>query len=155
MQFDNLVNLDTRTVISGISFGTFDGRVIDFFNYLGNQDTVNLIGMKFLKSALTRDRSLHTIENIITLVTRLKSIFDLELSIIPLNKVRNWIIGESEISHEDDKFFRVIAVDVEIRNMEVVRWSQPMVEPVQEGLCAFVCVGVSGKIIKDNTSIVQ
>jgi oxidase EvaA len=55
-----------------------------------------------------------------------------------------WIIKDDEIAHYTNKFFKVIAVDVEIGNREVVKWSQPMVEPAQEGLCAFVCKEING-----------
>ena len=34
MRHDNLVNMDTRTVISGIPFGIFESEVVDFFNFL-------------------------------------------------------------------------------------------------------------------------
>jgi len=38
----------------------------------------------------------------------------------------------------------VIPVRVEIENREVQSWSQPMVQPVQDGLCAFVCRKING-----------
>jgi oxidase EvaA len=144
MQYDNLVNMDTRTVISGIPFGAFDNQVIDFFNYLGYKDSENLIEKKFLKSALAKSGALNTIENIITFITQLKSVNDLEVTRIPLNNMREWVIGKGEIYREDNKYFKVIAVDVEIGNREVVKWSQPMIEPAQEGLCAFVCKEING-----------
>ena len=138
---DNLVNMDTRTVISGIPFGSFDSEVIDFFNYLDNKKSIN---QAFLKSALSKNDGLHALENIITFLTQLKSNFDLDIRKIPLGEVSNWIIKSDEIIHATDKFFKVIAVKVDIGNREVVSWSQPMIEPVQEGLCAFVCKEING-----------
>ena len=58
--------------------------------------------------------------------------------------MENWIIDDKEIFHKDRKYFKVIAVDVEIGNREVVKWSQPMIEPAQQGLCAFVCKEING-----------
>lgn len=144
MQHDNLVNMDTRTVISGIPFGNFDPEVVDFFNFLAYDDNQKHIEKAFLKSALTKSGGLHSIENIITFLTQLKSVYDLDVKQIPLNELSSWIIGESEIYHKDRKYFKVIAVDVEIGNREVVKWSQPMVEPAQDGLCAFVCKEING-----------
>jgi oxidase EvaA len=63
---------------------------------------------------------------------------------IPLSSVQNWIIEKDCIRHQENKFFKIIAVEVSISNREVVRWTQPMVEPVQEGLCAFVCKEIKG-----------
>lgn len=144
MHTNNLVNMDTRTVISGIPFGDFEPEVIDFFNFLGYEKNDNGNHKAFLKSALSKNSSLHSIENIITFLTQLKSDYDLEIRQIQLNKIQNWIFGESEINHNENKYFKVIAIDVEIGNREVVRWSQPMIEPVQEGLCAFVCKEING-----------
>jgi dTDP-4-dehydro-6-deoxy-alpha-D-glucopyranose 2,3-dehydratase len=144
MHYDNLVNMDTRTVISGIPFGSFDTQVVGFFNFLGYDNHGSFIQKAFLKSALSSSGAIHTIENIITFLTRLKSIYDLEVSRIPLSEVKDWVITDTEIHHKDNKYFKVIAVDVEIGNREVVRWSQPMIEPAQEGLCAFVCKEIDG-----------
>lgn len=144
MKYDNLVNMDTRTVISGIPFGSFDSTVIDFFNFLGYENTEDALEKKFLSSALSSDRAIHTIEDIITFLTQIKSTFDLEVTRTSLYQMKNWIVGDSEIYHAQRKFFKVIAVDVEIGNREVVKWSQPMIEPAQEGLCAFVCKEING-----------
>lgn len=141
MQLDNIVNMDTRTVISGITFGSFSSETIDFFNYLNKSAEYQT---KFLKSALIKDKALHSIEEIITFMTQIKSVTDLEVKQIPVQDMEGWIVTEDEIKRKDDRFFKIIGVDVEIGNREVVKWSQPMVEPAQEGLCAFVCKETDG-----------
>ena len=141
MQLDNIVNMDTRTVISGIPFGNFTSETIDFFNYLNKSGEYQT---KFLKSALIKDKTLHSIEEIITFMTQIKSVNDLEVKQIALQDMKDWIVTEDEIIRKDEKFFKIIGVDVEIGNREVVKWSQPMVEPAQEGLCAFVCKEIDG-----------
>lgn len=144
MQYDNLVNMDTRTVISGIPFGSFKAEVNDFFNFLIYDKNSNIYKQGFLKSALSNTGSLHSIENIITFLTQLKSAYDLDIRHISLDKLDQWNFDEFEIYHKDNKYFKVIPVDVEISNREVVKWSQPMIEPAQEGLCAFVCKEING-----------
>jgi len=141
MQLDNIVNMDTRTVVSGIPFGNFTSETIDFFNYLNKSGEYQT---KFLKSALIKDKSLHTIEEIITFMTQIKSVNNLEVKQIALQDMKDWIVTEDEIKRNDEQFFKIIGVDVEIGNREVVKWSQPMVEPAQEGLCAFVCKEIDG-----------
>lgn len=141
MQLDNIVNMDTRTVISGIPFGEFSSETIDFFNYLNKSGDYQT---KFLKSALLKDKALHSIEEIITFMTQIKSVNDLDIKHIPLNEMQDWIVKEDEIKRKDEKYFKIIGVEVEIGNREVVKWSQPMVEPAQEGLCAFVCKEIDG-----------
>ncbi len=144
MHYDNLVNMDTRTVISGIPFGDFDPDVIDFFNYLGYRKNINQTKRAFLKSALSSGNALYSIDRIITFITQYKSLYDLDVKQMSLKAMRQWIVEEDLIYHAERKYFRVIAVDVEIGNREVVKWSQPMIEPAQEGLCAFVCKEING-----------
>lgn len=144
ISYDNFVNMDTRTVISGIPFGSHDAEVINFFDFLGYKKDQSAVNKKFLKSALSNDKSLHSIDGIITFLTQLKSTYDLEIKQIPLARMKKWNIGDEEIYHQDRKYFKVIGVNVEIGNREVINWSQPIVEPAQNGLCAFVCREING-----------
>jgi len=144
IRYDNSVNMDTRTVISGIPFGSFDSKVVDFYSFLGSDRCTNSFGIRFLKSALTREGALHSIDEIISFLTKLKNDYDLEVTNIPLAHLKKWICSESEIYHEEKKYFKIIATDIEIGNREVTKWSQPMVAPSQEGLCAFVAKDING-----------
>ena len=141
MSADNLVNMDTRTVISGIPFGSFETSKINKNSFPAHQNEIKQL---FFESALTCGKSLHSIDNIISFVTNLKSVHELEIEKIPLAKIAKWNFGKYEITHESNKYFKVIAVNVEIGNREVVNWTQPMIEPAQEGLCAFVCKKING-----------
>ncbi len=145
MQIDNLVNMDTRTVISGITFGNYDKASIELLNIL-NEEKTNSLSYKFLKSALLYEKSVHSSKEIITFITHIKSNYDLFVSKIDLKNLEKWRYTDNEIHHINNKYFKIIAVDVTIENREVVNWSQPMVEPAQEGLCAFVCKEINGII---------
>lgn len=143
MRYPNLVNMDTRTVISGISVGTFSGEanlLLSKFEKLSKND----LHFSFLNSALKEDAGVNTIDDIITFLTQLKSTIDLEVSNVDLLKVKSWIKEDYQIRHETNKYFKVIGVDVQIGNREVFAWSQPMIEPAQEGICAFVCKVING-----------
>jgi oxidase EvaA len=146
MQQDNLVNMDTRTVISGITYGDYSPDVINLIDFLTCEQGLNTVAQAFLKSSLTATGSLHSIEEIITFLTQLKSMHDLDVERVPLTTLEDWVVEDLEIRHRDHKYFKVIAVDVEIGNREVVRWSQPMIQPAQEGLCAFVAKEINGLI---------
>ncbi len=141
---NNLVNMDTRTVISGIPYGNQDEEVIDFFNFLGHNEKQDTIEKAMLKSALTGEGALHSNDEIISFLTHLKSIYELELNKIPLMELEGWNFNDDEIRHKDNKYFKVIAVNIEISNREVVNWSQPMVQPAQEGISAFICKEING-----------
>ncbi len=144
MRQKNLVNMDTRTVISGIPYGSFDSDVIDFFNFFREHQFAGVYKQEFLKSALSKTGAFNSIENIITFITSIKSNYDLDVKPIPLKSMRNWLLSGHDIRHEEGKYFSVIALDVEIESREVRKWNQPMIQPAQEGICAFVCKNING-----------
>ena len=144
MKYDNIVNMDTRTVISGIPFGSFEKEQVDMFVFLDKEMKENSFETKVLISVLSNQGAINTFDSIINFITKQKSFFELSVDRIPLYQVKNWEITADVIRHIDDKYFKIIGVEVTIDNREVVSWTQPMVEPSQEGLCAFVCKEING-----------
>ncbi|WP_287984899.1 NDP-hexose 2,3-dehydratase family protein [Diaphorobacter sp.] len=144
MGMDNVVNMDTRTVISGISYGNHSDETVSFYNLLNNPS--GTVGTRFLASELNAEVALHTTDAIIHWFTNLKTQYDLFIKALPLHAVRDWIIARDCIYHKDDKFFRVIGVHVEIANREVTGWDQPIIEPMDEGICAFIVKNIKGVI---------
>ena len=144
MKVDNLVNMDTRTVISGIPYGTYSSMQIDLFSFLNKRQISDSVESRMFKSMLSSESAVNSFDSIIKFVTRHKSFFELNIEKIPLNKSNNWNINEHAIEHIENKYFKIIAVEVSIGNREVSRWTQPMIEPAQEGICAFVCKEING-----------
>lgn len=143
MQVDNIVNMDTRTVISGIPLGNLSVESVDAIDAFSNIRFSNFT-RALLNSSANDAMSKNNLNDIILFITDLKVKFDLEVEIIPLNQLQDWIIGEASIFHKDNKYFEIIAADIKIGNREVVNWTQPMVKPVQEGICAFICKNING-----------
>lgn len=135
MMNDNVVNMDTRTVISGIPFDleNFDGKVNS------NEFEKNL-----LLSYLDSENNLNETDEIISWITKIKSKYDLEVRQIPLNNVQKWYKDDFSIYHEDKKYFSVIGVNVHIDNREVKSWSQPLIKSAQEGIIAFLLKKING-----------
>jgi oxidase EvaA len=144
MQEDNLVNMDTRTVISGIPYGDFSKKSIEIIQLLQEKNVGNKNNFNFLKSTLQNSGELHSFDDLIQFITKRKAHFELEVLKIPIANIQNWVVENDVIRHIDNKYFRVIAAKVEIENREVVSWMQPMIEPAQEGICAFVCKEING-----------
>ena len=143
-QYDNLVNMDTRSVISCCEFGGHEVNAIDVIDFLLYCPPSNPYTQKLLKSALISDTALHSINEILSFLTQIKSLCDLNVERIKLGELKDWIVDKMEIRHQRNELFKVIAVDVEIDNREVEKWSQPMIQTMQEGLCAFVAKEING-----------
>lgn len=145
MEHDNVVNMDTRTVISGIQFGSFNPEVIEFYK---NMDIYQRGHSEYqsglLTSLLDNTRSLHTIDEIISWITSLKSKYELNIEVIPLNRADQWQKDNDEIYHTSRNYFSVIGVSVEIGSREVKSWTQPLVKAAQEGIIAFLIKKING-----------
>lgn len=131
LQYDNIVNMDTRTVISGIIYSNADE------NFLENFD-LNTFSQQFLFSILNEHKPMNSMDNILMWLTSLKSKYDLKVTSKSLMNLNSWIISESEIHHVSNSFFKVIATNVKISNREVASWSQPLILPAQQGLICFI-----------------
>ena len=145
LSHDNIVNMDTRTVISGIPFGHYTKEIVDFYEVIGSLTSIgNTYESVMLMSTLDFERQLFEIEEIISWITRLKSKYELDVSVIPLNEVKGWIRDNDSIHHEQNKYFSVIAIRAEIENREVDIWTQPLVKSAQEGIIAFIIKKING-----------
>jgi oxidase EvaA len=116
---DNTVNMDTRSVISGLLF-------------FGQEDEKE------------ETRPLNTFGEINRWLTHMKTTFELDMIEIPLEKVEKWITTDSKIYHEEQKYFEVLPMSVSIEGREVNRWTQPMIRAKQEGICAFIIKRING-----------
>ena len=133
MSIDNMINMDTRTVISGLCFAKGADGVARRSPW----------GAALFKSERTVD-GINSIDDILHRLSELKSRYELVTEKCPLRQVRDWEISDMEISRPDRRFFRVIGVDVTIANREVAKWSQPLVQPMQDGLCVLLVKEIEG-----------
>ncbi|MEU9731511.1 NDP-hexose 2,3-dehydratase family protein [Streptomyces sp. NPDC048002] len=112
LRIDNVVNMDSRTVLSGLPF------LYDEPDRGGPAP--------------------HSTAEILSWFTEARSNHVLERRRIPLNQVKGWSRGPDRIEHERGAFFTVLGVDVEASSREVARWSQPLLAPVDQGVVAFL-----------------
>lgn len=137
IKHDNLVNMDTRSVISTISFNQLSSSQIEKVLKKNNN--------MFLKSALQKKSCLFSNNNIMSKITDIKSNKHNNIEKIDISSINDWKISEKKIHHTHHNYFNVIGVSVSIGNREVRKWCQPMIEPTQKGFCGFIV-----KKIKNN-----
>ena len=130
MSYDNTVNMDTRTVLSGLRFAD-------------SKNGVSELGGLLLESE-SCVKGVNTIDGILHGLSELKSRYELVTEKIPLKSVGEWLVTDTEIVRPDRRFFRVLGVDVTIANREVARWCQPIVQPMQDGLCVLFVKNIDG-----------
>ena len=139
LTLDNVINMDTRTVISGIPYGD----ITTLAQIDGYHKTVSYEN-GLLLSELDTKNALNSVEDIISWITRLKAFAELEVAQVPLNSIQHWSRDEMSLHHDQNKYFSVIGVKAEIGNREVASWTQPLVKSAQEGIIAFIIKKING-----------
>jgi oxidase EvaA len=110
LRSDNLVNMDSRSVLCGLT-GETPSR---------------------------GGAALHSTTQLLSWLTEARSRYRLHRRTVPLAATKGWVRTSAQIAYEDDRFFRIIGVDVRATHREVARWSQPMLAPCRRGLNAFL-----------------
>lgn len=133
LRIDDLVNMDTRTVLSGAA---------------GLRRPAAGEGDPF-RAALAASwrpgaRSLHDTVELLSWFTEAKDRCTLERRLVPLAGIERWSLRDGVIAHDDDRHFTVLGVAVEASNREVAGWSQPMFAPRSQGVIAFLARRVEG-----------
>jgi oxidase EvaA len=141
MRLDNIINMDTRTVISGISYGSY---LADSLKEITVLAPMNKEPNLMLQSALNSQYAYQDFRSILSWITNLKSTYDLSVDRIALKQVSQWFERDGEICRVDGRYFSVIGVSSSIGNREVASWDQPMIKPAQEGLLAFIVRPING-----------
>lgn len=134
MKYPNLVNMDTRTVLSCIPFSIMkkdegeDEKIRDLFKDKALFDSI------FGKT----DNPLPSIFN---LINNYKMYTDLKTELIPLTELESWTITDNEIVCDHDYDFKIIYCNIEIEGREVRKWDQPLVEAIGKAVFGlFTCV---------------
>ena len=147
LQHNNIVNMDTRTVISGIPYGETYGSIDDDLAEfsIGNSCSKSF-GRQLLKSMIDPRVAVNSIDQLLAWFTDIKQQHELGVSKVPLRKLDSWNITQDGIVHAEGKYFRVIPVNISVEGREVESWCQPMVQPCDDGLIAFIVKPIRGVI---------
>ncbi|MGN0505876.1 MAG: NDP-hexose 2,3-dehydratase family protein [Lachnospiraceae bacterium] len=140
MKIDNLVNMDTRTVLSCIPFcmsEDYQGKAKNtFFKSL-------LQGRAEIKEAFQK-------------LNDYKMYNEFETKLIPLKELKDWKEDAYGWKHRNGYYFEIIYCAIEIEGREVRKWAQPLLKAKGHalfGLLTFVEEGVRKYIVQVSQEI--
>lgn len=133
MKYPNLVNMDTRTVLSCIPFSMMEKE---------ENETEKIRGLfndkALFKSVFEKEDNLPEIFNYIN---DFKMYSNIKSELIPLRELKDWTITDNEIICNKPYDFKVIHCKIEIEGREVRCWDQPLVEALGKAVFGlFTCV---------------
>ncbi|MGJ9423308.1 NDP-hexose 2,3-dehydratase family protein [Aeromicrobium sp. CF3.5] len=138
MRMDNVVNMEARSVLSCLPFH-FRGRHDD----LPGTTFREALGRSFCST----DGGVTSRAELGQWITGTRTVQQLVVRRIPLQNVAHWRFTGERISHADDRFFRVLGVQVRANGREVTSWDQPILAPASgPGVVAFVVRRIDGVV---------
>jgi dTDP-4-dehydro-6-deoxy-alpha-D-glucopyranose 2,3-dehydratase len=136
MAEDDTVNMDSRSVLSNISFSGApafaEGATVFQRSAIADPDAGR--GTVALKSCEELREWLRGMRQRLAIATRP----------VHLNAVRDWVRDEWGIRHVTGNYFEVAGVRVEGGEREVARWYQPLLKHEGLGLSGFLCADIGG-----------
>lgn len=140
MTYSNVVNMDTRSVISTIPFNIFCQNI----NEKQKQSLIQFAKNNTMFLSMLEENSLYSINEILQWLTEIKVKYELQVKRMPLKKVNNWTKNDLEICHKDNNHFTIIAANIQIENREVKIWDQPLIKSIGQGVIAFLVKRING-----------
>lgn len=132
MRHDNLVNMDTRTVLSCIPYVL-----------LGQEGDVPFKNKPyFYKTAWSMNR--RTIAEIFHEINNYKMFADSKTELVPLHTLENWHMEEKEFVCRNSYPFKVIFCNISIEGREVTNWRQPLFAAQGKALFGLFCCDDNG-----------
>lgn len=129
MKIDNLVNMDTRTVISGIPITGCDFSADELSELSG------LFSDKALFASIFTDKITANIANIYQYMNNYKMYEEHKTILVPLNQLRDWSVDDYGVTCNHQADYMVKYYDISISGREVRNWSQPLF--VANGMATF------------------
>lgn len=133
MRQDNLVNMDTRTVLSCIPFSKLNLNPSELLALSKNFQDQALFNSVFIGDKKNKLPQVYQYINNHKMFTKTNG------ELIPLHELPNWEFKKDEISCNSPFPFKVIFCDIAIEGREVKRWSQPLFEANGVATFGLIC----------------
>ncbi len=138
MEIDNLVNMDTRTVLSGIPL------ITQFVSEEEKSEMLQYFNDEALFHSMFESQPQNDIPWIYQRLNNYKMFKDIKIATVPLNQLIDWNVDEFGVTCKKQADFMVRYYDIEISGREVQQWSQPLFKAI--GMATF---GLLSRVIND------
>lgn len=129
MEYDNLVNMDTRTVLAGIPFSLRN------FTYRELTDVRGLFHQESLFNSMFFGDAGLQVNKIYQYINEEKMLTENSINLVDLFALKYWHMEKGEFCSEStDAEFKVVYCDIEIEGREVKRWQQPLLEAMGQSI---------------------
>lgn len=145
MKVDNLVNMDTRTVLSCVPYCMFGLTQQEQESLIANTET------KVLMRSVLQKPARNPLPEIYAQINQIKMFEQSRPTLVPLHTMTGWEMTDQAFQCKEIAPFRVIFCDIAIEGREVKQWSQPLFEATgisTFGLLSFIKNGKMYFVVK-------
>ncbi|MCM3386867.1 NDP-hexose 2,3-dehydratase family protein [Ureibacillus chungkukjangi] len=138
MRYDNLVNMDTRTVLSCIPFSlmTLEAEELKKLEPSCNDQS--------LLHSLSGVANHHEITNLFSYINDYKMFYETENQLVELYSLEHWYMENGSFVCEHPSPFEIIFCDISIEGREVKNWTQPLFKAKGIATFGLICCEVNG-----------
>ena len=138
MHFDNLVNMDTRTVISCIPFSlrNFTYKELSYIRSLFQKEV-------FFNSMFSGNPG-NEINRIYHYMNEIKMLDRSEIKLIDIYSLNDWKFDDKYEFCSKNGDFKIVYCNIEIEGREVRRWSQPLLEATGQSIFGLMYINEEG-----------
>lgn len=138
MRQDNLVNMDTRTVLSCIPFSKLELSRMELLSlFYGFSD-------KPLFCSVFEGEGENRLPQIYQEINNQKMFDEIKRQFVPLHKLTDWEMKNDEFICKHPAPFKVVFCDISIEGREVKRWTQPLFEAIGIATFGLICCEENG-----------
>lgn len=138
MRQDNLVNMDTRTVLSCIPFSKLELSRMELLS-LSN----GFLDKPLFCSVFEGDGE-NPLPQIYQEINNQKMFDETKRQLVPLHKLTDWEMKTGEFVCKYPTPFKVVFCDISIEGREVKRWTQPLFEATGVATFGLICCEENG-----------
>lgn len=125
MKIDNLVNMDTRTVLSGLPISVANLDADYDRSQLSRYFTDESLYLSMFESSPVRELPL-----IYQQVNDFKMFREVDTTIVPLNQLTDWSIDDYGLTCDKPSNFNIRYYNIDITGREVQCWTQPLFKAI-------------------------
>ena len=138
MRVDNLVNMDTRTVLSCIPYCKLQMTREE------KAELKSLCSNAALYRSVFEAGTPNILPDLYQHINNYKMFEDADGVLLPLHKLEGWTMGDNQVSCKTPYPYQVIFCDIAIEGREVKRWTQPLFEAMGIATFGLICCEQDG-----------
>lgn len=140
MRVNNLVNMDTRTVLSCIPYCKLQMTAEE------ESELKELCSNAALYHSVFETSAQNILPDLYQYINNYKMFEDADGTLVPLDQMEGWVMGDDKVTCKTPYPYQIIFCDIAIEGREVKQWTQPLFEAMGIATFGLICCEQEGRL---------